>query len=68
MSGEADPPQPATPGLPETLERTVQKPVTRWNPGQHIEMELDRDSQQELADFPAQAAIALGLASRVRRD
>jgi len=58
----------ATPGLPETLERTVQKPVTRWNPAQHMEQELDRDSAQELQDFPAQAAITLGLASRVRRD
>jgi type IV pilus assembly protein PilM len=54
-----------TPGLPETLERTVQKPVNRWNPAQYVELELDRDSAQELADFPSQAAIALGLASRI---
>ena len=54
-----------TPGLAETLERTVQKPVNRWNPAQHLELELDRDSLQELQDFPAQAAIALGLASRI---
>jgi Tfp pilus assembly PilM family ATPase len=55
-------------GLQETLERTVQKPVQKWNPLQYLELELPRDSQQELEDNPAQAAIALGLASRVRRD
>ena len=55
-------------GLQETLERTVQKPVQKWNPLQFLELELPRDSQQELEDNPAQAAIALGLASRVRRD
>jgi Tfp pilus assembly PilM family ATPase len=58
----------ATMGLPETLERTVQKPVTRWNPAQYVDPELDRDSAQEISDFSAQAAIALGLASRIRRD
>jgi type IV pilus assembly protein PilM len=58
----------STIGLQETLERTVQKPVTRWNPVQYLPMELPKDSAQELQDFPAQAAIALGLASRVRRD
>jgi type IV pilus assembly protein PilM len=54
-----------TPGLAETLERTVQKPVNRWNPVQHIETELSKESAQELMDFPAQAAIAFGLASRI---
>jgi type IV pilus assembly protein PilM len=54
-----------TPGLAETLERTVQKPVNRWNPVQHIETELSKESAQELMDFPAQAAIAFGLASRL---
>ena len=58
----------ATVGLPETLERTVQKPVTRWNPLQYIELDLSPGSSQELQDNSAQAAIALGLASRVRRD
>jgi len=55
----------STIGLPETLERTVQKPVNRWNPLQYFELELPRDSQQELQDNPAQAAIALGLAARI---
>jgi len=54
-----------TPGLAETLERTVQKPVSRWNPIQHVETDLPKDSAQELLDFPAQAAIAFGLASRL---
>ena len=57
-----------TPGLPETLERTVQKPVNRWNPLQHLEADLPKDSAQELQDTAAQAAIALGLASRITRD
>ena len=57
-----------TPGFQETLERTVQKPVNRWNPTQHLELDLPRDSAQELQDAPLQAAIALGLASRIRRD
>ena len=55
----------STIGLPETLERTVQKPVNRWNPLQYFDLELSRESQQELQDNPTQAAIALGLASRI---
>jgi type IV pilus assembly protein PilM len=55
----------STIGLPETLERTVQKPVNRWNPLQYFELELPRDSQQDLQDNPTQAAIALGLAARI---
>jgi type IV pilus assembly protein PilM len=54
-----------TVGLQETLERTVQKPVNKWNPLQFMELELPRDSEQELQDNAAQAAIALGLASRI---
>ena len=57
-----------TPNLAETLERTVQKPVNRWNPAQHFPLELSRESEQEFQDNPAQTAIALGLASRVRPD
>ncbi len=55
-------------GLQETLERTVQKPVNRWNPVQHLETDLSQESMQELTDNSTQIAIALGLASRVRRD
>jgi type IV pilus assembly protein PilM len=57
-----------TPGLPEILERTVQKPVNRWNPLQFMESELSKDAAQEMQDYAPQAAIALGLAARVRRD
>jgi type IV pilus assembly protein PilM len=52
-------------GLQETLERTVQKPVTKWNPVHLLEMELPADSQQEMQDNPSQVAIALGLAARI---
>jgi type IV pilus assembly protein PilM len=55
-------------GLQEALERTVQKPVTRWNPAQHFEMDLSKESAQELQDGAAQSVIALGLAARIRRD
>ncbi len=57
-----------TVGLQETLERTVQKPVTRWNPFPHLEQDLPAESAQELQDFGAQAVLALGLASRLQRD
>jgi type IV pilus assembly protein PilM len=57
-----------TPGLPETLERTVQKPVNRWNPLQYLEADVPKDSAQDLQDHVAQAAIALGLASRISQD
>jgi len=57
-----------TPGLPETLERTVQKPVNRWNPLQHLEADMPKDSAQEMQDHAALGAVALGLASRIRRD
>ena len=46
-----------TPGLPETLERTVQKPVNRWNPLQFMEQELSKDSAQELADYAARQML-----------
>lgn len=55
-------------GLQETLERTLQKPVTRWTPAQYLETDLSPESAQELQDNSVQAAIALGLASRIRRD
>jgi type IV pilus assembly protein PilM len=58
-----------SPGLPETLERTLQRPVNRWDPLQYLDVDgLPRESAQELKDYAPQAAIALGLASRVRRD
>lgn len=55
-------------GLQETLERTIQKPVTRWTPAQHLETDLSPESAQELQDNSTQAVVALGLASRIRRE
>ncbi len=55
-------------GLHETLERALQKPVNRWNPAQQLELDLPDESSQELQDNSAQVSIALGLASRIRRD
>jgi type IV pilus assembly protein PilM len=57
-----------TAGFTEVLERTVQKPVTRWNPLQFMEPSVPKDSEQEIQDYSAMGALALGLASRVRRD
>ncbi len=55
-------------GIQETLEKTVQKPVTRWNPTQYIEADLPAESMRQWNESGAQAAIALGLASRLRKD
>lgn len=55
-------------GMQETLERTVQKPVSRWNPMQYVEADLSAEAMQQLTDSGAQVAIALGLASRIRKD
>jgi len=58
--------RPAPIGLPETLERTVQKPVNRWNPPPVLRTRAaPRPPRQELQDNPTQAAIALGLAARI---
>ena len=46
----------------------MQKPVNRWNPLQYLEVDVPKDSAQELQDRAAQAAIALGLASRISQD
>ncbi len=55
-------------GLDEVLEKTVQKKVWKWNPMQHVELKLEREAAQELQNNATQAAIAMGLASRIRRD
>ncbi len=58
----------ATIGLDEVLEKTVQKKVAKWNPIQHLDLKLEKESEQELQETAAQVAIALGLASRVRKE
>ncbi|MHC4607739.1 MAG: type IV pilus assembly protein PilM [Planctomycetota bacterium] len=55
-------------GLLETLEKTVNKPVARWAPVKSVRHQLDRESAQELEEASHQAAIALGLASRIRKE
>jgi type IV pilus assembly protein PilM len=55
-------------GMRETLERTVQKTVTAWNPTHYIEADLPAESMRQWNESGTQAAIAVGLASRLRKD
>jgi type IV pilus assembly protein PilM len=55
-------------GLAENLEQLLQRPARVWNPVQHIPMDLTDDIQNVLNNHAAQSAIALGLASRIRKD
>ena len=55
-------------GLAESLEQILQRPARVWNPVQHIPTELADDIQGVLDAHAAQSAIALGLASRIRKD
>lgn len=54
--------------LLESIEKTLQKPISRWNPIESMPMELDRVSKDELNNSPFQSVIALGLASRILRN
>jgi len=55
-------------GLAENLEQLLQRPAHVWDPIQHMPMEVDEDVQQILRNCAPQTAVALGLASRIRRD
>ena len=55
-------------GLDEILEKTVQKKVWKWNPAQYLEINMEDAQKEELIAHAASSAIALGLASRIRRD
>ena len=55
-------------GLAENLEQILQRPARVWNPVQHIPTDLADDIQGVLNAHAAQSAIALGLASRIRKD
>lgn len=55
-------------GLAENLEQLLQRPAHVWNPVQHIPLELADDIQNVLKNHAPQSAIALGLASRIRKD
>jgi Tfp pilus assembly PilM family ATPase len=55
-------------GLTETLEQLLQRPARVWDPIQHIPIEMDNDAQNMIRSCAPQTAIALGLASRIRKD
>lgn len=55
-------------GLAETLEQLLQRPARVWDPIQHIPLELAEDVQQLIKTHAPQSAVALGLASRIRKD
>lgn len=58
----------STVGLLESLERTVNKPVSYWSPMSHVPADLDDESLKDLETSGHQSAIALGLAARIRQD
>src|SRR5688572_5533956 len=55
-------------GLAETLEQLLQRPARVWDPIQHIPVELDDAALTTMRGCAPQTAIALGLASRIRKD
>ena len=55
-------------GLAETLEQLLQRPARVWDPIQHIPVELDDAALTVMRGCAPQTAIALGLASRIRKD
>ena len=55
-------------GLDEILEKTVQKKVWKWNPAQYLELKMEDADREELVAKAPLSAIALGLASRIRKD
>ena len=57
-----------TVGLSEDIERTIGRPIVKWNPLENFEINLDDEKKAQLTDDMPQVAIALGLASRIRKD
>jgi type IV pilus assembly protein PilM len=55
-------------GLTESLEHLLQRPCRVWDPMQHIPLELDESASRQLKECAPQTAIALGLASRIKKD
>ncbi len=55
-------------GLSESLEHLLQRPVRVWDPVQHVPLEMEEDAQTVIKNCAPQTAIALGLASRIRKD
>ena len=55
-------------GLAETLEQLLQRPARVWDPIQHMPADLDEAAMTAMRGCAPQVAIALGLASRIRKD
>jgi len=55
-------------GLAETLEQLLQRPARVWDPIQHIPAEMDEAAMTAMRNCAPQVAIALGLASRIKKD
>lgn len=55
-------------GITESLEHILQRPARIWDPIQHVPLELTDDLQAQIKNCAPQLAIAVGLASRIRRD
>jgi len=55
-------------GIVETLEHLLQRPARVWDPIQHIPVDMPEDQVNMLRNAAPQTAIALGLASRLRKD
>lgn len=55
-------------GINEAIEKVTGKPVKKWNAVDHLTLDLDRLSREELEHNAAVASIAVGLASRIRKE
>jgi Tfp pilus assembly PilM family ATPase len=55
-------------GLAETLEQLLQRPARVWDPIQHFPAEMDEAAMTAMRNCAPQVAIALGLASRIKKD
>jgi type IV pilus assembly protein PilM len=53
-------------GVPQTLERILQRSVIMWNPIQAFKLDLPKDARDELMAYVFQSAVCLGLASRIQ--
>jgi type IV pilus assembly protein PilM len=55
-------------GLEEVFDKDFQKRPVRWNPTEHLEIASDKITQDELTKNSSNLAIAVGLASRLRKE
>jgi len=54
--------------LAESLEKALEKKITVWNPLENLKMKGDVTNQEQLEENASQMAIAVGLASRIRKE